>query len=151
MKPAVPQKRHGFEAELGSVKIELASVKTSIGSLQDSMKSLSDHMDGLFRRFDQMNRPNFGLWISVLSFAATAFVGFWVVLDLKVRDAVTPVQMGMVEVETQFNADAQLRNVQWSEQQRLNAMLWNASALGKLTPYPEASPYYQPNISKEAR
>lgn len=56
------------------------------------------------------------------------------------------------EVETQFNADGQLRNVQFSEQQRLNATHQNAlHDLGaKLSEYPSA-PFFQPNISQAAK
>ncbi|HSS96991.1 MAG TPA: hypothetical protein VLK33_08175 [Terriglobales bacterium] len=49
------------------------------------------------------------------------------------------------EIETQFDADSQLRNIQFSDQQRLNAILWNA--LGTMGTYPTA-PYFQPNISR---
>lgn len=48
------------------------------------------------------------------------------------------------EVETQFDADSQVRNVQFSNQQRLNAIMWNhITGLGT---YPEG-PFFQPNIS----
>jgi len=54
------------------------------------------------------------------------------------------------EVETQFNADGQARNVQFSEQHRLNAMMWNSIAAmgGKMPDYPRA-PFFQPNISQQ--
>ncbi len=50
-----------------------------------------------------------------------------------------------IEIETQFNLDAQLRNIQFSEQQRLNALMWNAHKT--LGVYPTA-PFYQPNVSQ---
>jgi hypothetical protein len=37
------------------------------------------------------------------------------------------------EIETQFRANDQLRNIQFSDQQRLNSMLWNSSTLGEKT------------------
>lgn len=129
----------------------LASVETSISNLEDGFKKLSNAMDRLAGELRNSQKPNYGIWISLLSFVATIFVGFWVVLELKVQNEVLPTRMSLIEVETQFNAEAQIRNVQWSEQQLINAEIWNATALGKLTPYPEAAPYYQPNISKEAR
>jgi len=57
-----------------------------------------------------------------------------------------------VEIETQFNADGQLRNIQFSEQQRLNSDFQNAlNGLGaKIPEYPKG-PFYQPNISQEAK
>jgi hypothetical protein len=57
-----------------------------------------------------------------------------------------------IEIETQFNADNQLRNIQFSDQQRINAMLFNAlSAMGaKMPEYPRA-PFFQPNISQQAK
>ena len=51
------------------------------------------------------------------------------------------------EVETQFRALDQTRNIQFSDQQRTNALIWNATELGKHTPYP-SGPFFQPNISK---
>jgi hypothetical protein len=51
------------------------------------------------------------------------------------------------EIETQFRANDQLRNIQFSDQQRLNSMLWNSSTLGEKTKYPEA-PFFHPDISK---
>jgi len=51
------------------------------------------------------------------------------------------------EVETQFRALDQTRNIQFSDQQRINALIWNATELGKHTPYP-SGPFFQPNISK---
>lgn len=140
---------------MNAIQVELAEVRTevrsSIGALQQSVKTLSDHVDGLFRRFDQMNRPNFALWISVMSLAATFFFGFWVVLGLKVNNETLPLKMSLLEVETQFNADAQLRNIQFAQQQRKNAELQNAlHELGaKMPAYPDG-PFYHPNISKTA-
>lgn len=51
-----------------------------------------------------------------------------------------------VEIETQFDADSQLRNTQFAEQQRINSVLWcqHEKTLGK---YP-SGPFYFPNISK---
>jgi hypothetical protein len=68
--------------------------------------------------------------------------------DLK-REASAATQK-FAEIETQFNADSQLRNVQFSDQQRTNAMIVDSiSALGaKLPTYPRA-PFYQPNISQQ--
>jgi hypothetical protein len=51
------------------------------------------------------------------------------------------------EIETQFHSVEETRNIQFSEQQRINSLLWNASSLGKDSPYPSA-PFYQPNVSK---
>jgi polyisoprenoid-binding protein YceI len=54
------------------------------------------------------------------------------------------------EVETQFNADGQVRNIQFSDQQRINGIMWNSvSALGgKMPDYPRA-PFFQPNVSQQ--
>jgi hypothetical protein len=52
------------------------------------------------------------------------------------------------EIETQFNADSQLRNVQFSDQQRIDAVMWNH--INGLGSYP-AGPYFQPNISQQAQ
>lgn len=50
----------------------------------------------------------------------------------------------LIEIETQFDADSQFRNIQFSDQQRTNAVIWeHIPELGK---YP-VSPYFQPNIS----
>jgi hypothetical protein len=56
------------------------------------------------------------------------------------------------EIETQFNADGQLRNVQFSEQQRTNSNLQNAlNSLGAKMPEYPRSPFFQPNISQQAK
>ena len=49
------------------------------------------------------------------------------------------------EIETQFDADNQLRNIQFADQQRVNHTLWeqHKKTLGT---YPDA-PFYFPNIS----
>lgn len=54
------------------------------------------------------------------------------------------------EVETQFSAGDQLRNVQFSDQQRKNSELQNSirDLGGKLPEYPHG-PFFQPNISQE--
>lgn len=49
------------------------------------------------------------------------------------------------EIETQFDADGQLRNLQFVEQQRLNAILWNMNS-NHMGAYPTA-PFFMPNIS----
>lgn len=49
-----------------------------------------------------------------------------------------------IEVETQFDADSQLRNVQFSDQQRTNSILWGH--IPNLGQYP-TGPFAQPNIS----
>ncbi len=55
-----------------------------------------------------------------------------------------------IEIETQFNADAQLRNVQFSDQQRKNAELQNSlHEIGAIVPEYPKSPFYQPNISQD--
>lgn len=51
-----------------------------------------------------------------------------------------------VEIETQFDADSQLRNTQFANQQRMNAIIWNQNK-DKLGEYP-AVPSFFPNISK---
>lgn len=48
------------------------------------------------------------------------------------------------EVETQFDSESQLRNVQFSEIQRKTNVMWGH--IPGLGTYPEA-PYFQPNIS----
>lgn len=57
----------------------------------------------------------------------------------------------LTEVETQFSAVEQQRNTQFSEQQRLNSMVFGAlSGLNaKFPEYPRA-PFFQPNISQQA-
>lgn len=59
------------------------------------------------------------------------------------------VEQKLAEIETQFNADGQLRNVQFSEQQRWNATAQNSlhELGGKIPEYP-TGPFYQPNISQ---
>lgn len=61
------------------------------------------------------------------------------------------VEQKFAEVETQFNAEGQIHNVQMSDQQRTNSMMFDSlSVLGaKLPPYPGA-PFYHPNISQQA-
>lgn len=48
------------------------------------------------------------------------------------------------EVETQFDADSQVRNVQLSNQQRMNAIMWGH--IPGMGTYPDG-PFFQPNIS----
>jgi ElaB/YqjD/DUF883 family membrane-anchored ribosome-binding protein len=53
------------------------------------------------------------------------------------------------EVETQFNADGQVRNVQFSDQQRTNGMMWNSlHDLGAHMPEFPGAPFFQPNVSQ---
>jgi hypothetical protein len=54
------------------------------------------------------------------------------------------------EIETQFYLDGQSRNLQISDQQRLNSLMWNAISsipVVKMPAYP-AGPYFQPNVSR---
>lgn len=52
------------------------------------------------------------------------------------------------EIETQFDADSQLRNVQWSAFQRRMNDFQNALAdLGAKIPHVTGNPYFQPNIA----
>jgi hypothetical protein len=56
------------------------------------------------------------------------------------------------EIETQFNADNQLRNVQFSDQQRMNSNFQNAlNTLGAKMPEYPRGPWFQPNISQQAK
>jgi hypothetical protein len=52
------------------------------------------------------------------------------------------------EIETQFDADSQLRNIQWSAFQRRMNDFQNALAdLGAKIPHVTGNPYFQPNIA----
>ena len=56
------------------------------------------------------------------------------------------------EIETQFDADSQLRNVQWATiYRRLNDMQNSISAMGGKLPATPDGPYYFPNISNRPR
>jgi DNA anti-recombination protein RmuC len=70
-------------------------------------------------------------------------------LAKEVRGISSTAEQKFTEVETQFNADGQVRNVQFSDQQRTNAMIVNSihDLGGKMPEYPSA-PYYQPNVSQ---
>jgi hypothetical protein len=55
------------------------------------------------------------------------------------------------EIETQFYLDGQARNLQISDQQRLNTIMWNAIKDipgAKMPAYPPG-PYFQPNVSRQ--
>jgi hypothetical protein len=55
------------------------------------------------------------------------------------------------EIETQFYLDGQARNLQVSDQQRLNSLMWNAikDIPGAKIPVYPVGPYFQPNVSKQ--
>lgn len=56
------------------------------------------------------------------------------------------------EIETQFDADSQLRNIQWANLMRRSNMFENAlSALGATFPKTESDPYFFPNISSRQK
>ncbi len=67
------------------------------------------------------------------------------VTDLKIRAATAAADLKFVEIETQFRAADQSRNVQFASQQRMDSMLWEKTFPGSR--YPSDALYY-PNISK---
>jgi hypothetical protein len=70
-------------------------------------------------------------------------------MNKELRGISSTSEQKFTEVETQFNADSQLRNVQFSDQQRINSAMWNSlhDLGGKIPEYPKG-PFYQPNVSK---
>ncbi len=65
--------------------------------------------------------------------------------ELKIKSATAASDLKFVEIETQFRAADQARNVQFATQQRTDAVLWEKTFPGSR--YPSDALYY-PNISK---
>lgn len=65
--------------------------------------------------------------------------------DLKVANAVAVMDIKLIEIETQFRASDQSRNVQFANQQRLDALLWEKTFAGSRFP---TDAIYYPSISK---
>lgn len=106
---------------------------------------------------------------SVFSALAVLIAGGWVIIDLKVENAVLRATQNeraeiaglkeaatvkdsllaakLIEVETQFRAEDQLRNVQWADARRTMALLWEKT-YGQQ--YPTGIQFY-PNIAQDVK
>jgi hypothetical protein len=110
------------EGVLLEVRNELTPVKEQNAT---SIKDRSDMHDVVMRHIDQIGTIN-----STLSSLTAGY-------DAK-----------LIEIETQFRADAQARNIQFSEQQRQNQNFQNAlSDLGAKMPHAPTGLFYHPDIS----
>ena len=137
------QKLEGRVSVLENAMLNLAkTVDEGFAQQQKTSKALWDQM----KTIDADRKPNYALWIATGMLMIALFSGLYTLIGLRLDGSVTPIKLSLQEIETQFDADAQLRNVQFSEQQRMFSILWNSSKLGKLSPFP-AGPYYQPNVS----
>jgi hypothetical protein len=73
-------------------------------------------------------------------------------LSTKTNSWISESKQKSAEIETQFYLDGQARNLQVSDQQRLNSLIWNTLKDipgAKLSAYP-AAPYFQPNVSRRS-
>lgn len=104
--------------------------------------------------------------IGIIGAIATLVTGAAVIFDLRVENAVLKatqttreelaairganaanealLNAKLVEIETQFRAEDQMRNVQWADQRRLMALLWQKE-FG--APYPSEIQFY-PSVAK---
>lgn len=64
----------------------------------------------------------------------------------EVQTLVTQIQEKLKEVETQFRGSDECRNIQFANQQRMNALIYNKAFKDAGLVYPD-SPYYFPHIS----
>jgi len=57
------------------------------------------------------------------------------------------------ELDVQFNADSQMRNIQFANTHRDMSILWNAASKegATLPPYPSAGPWFMPNIATKGK
>lgn len=134
-----------FGERVAAIETAVASVKSQVQAIAETVSKLSDVIQ-------KQNRPNWQVWIGVLGLCFALIGAGMVFVDMRIENRVVPLETNLlktsIEIETQFNAEAQLHNVQFAEQQRLNALLWNSSSLGKITKFPE-QPYFHPNISQK--
>lgn len=140
-----------FGERVVAIETDLNSFKEEV---RGELRGLSSSVSKLAEVIQRSGRPNWQVWIGMAGLIF-ALVGSGVVfVDMRISGKFDPLSTSMAkslsEVETQFNADAQLRNVQWSEQQRMNALLWNSGPLGKVAQYPSA-PFYQPNVLQKGQ
>jgi hypothetical protein len=71
-------------------------------------------------------------------------------LSNKTNSWIAEAKQKSTEIETQFYLDGQSRNLQVSDQQRINSLIWNTLKDipgAKLSTYP-SGPYFQPNVSR---
>lgn len=131
-------------------------IETDLNSFKDEvrgeLRGLSGSVRGLTEAIQRQGRPNWQVWIGFMGLIFALVGGGMVFVDMRIETRVQPIAISqankLIEVETQFSAEAQIQNLQHDEQHRINAMLWNAGALGKLSKYPEA-PYSHPNVSQK--
>lgn len=103
---------------------------------------------------------------SVISVLAVLIAGGWVIIELKIENAVSSataqrnedlaalkaavaanealLSARLIEVETQFRTEDQMRNVQWAEQRRILALLWEKEFGSR---YPTEVQFY-PSVAK---
>jgi hypothetical protein len=128
------------------VESRMAVVESTVKGLEKWMQNVDTAIGTLSKDLHRRDRPNYVLGIMFGTLMLGVLTAFGTVISMKVDGTVQPLTDQLHEVETQFDADAQLRNAQIAQQERLDAILWNSSALGKLTQYPGA-PYTQPDIA----
>lgn len=112
---------------------------------QKVTKAIWDKLEG----FSNAQKPNYVLAVALAGLMITLGGVLYSIVSLQIQSAVTPTTLKLQEVETQFNADAQLRNVQWSEAKRNEIMFSQAlHDMGASFPVFPTGPAFQPNISK---
>lgn len=104
-------------------------------------------------------KSQWALVISILSVGGVMLAGAWQIVDLKIESAVikqtskssteraafeAEMRTRLIEIETQFRAEDQARNIQWANMNRTQTILWEKT-FG--TRYPSDIQFY-PQISK---
>lgn len=118
---------------------------------------------------EQNGKQNWLLILSVFGVVASVVAGASVIIDLKIENGVarataskneelaalradslsrdTAFNAKLTEIETQFRAEDQMRNVQWAEMRRTISLLWESEFK---TRYPSEIQFY-PSIAQPSR
>jgi hypothetical protein len=173
-----PTVRANLDARVASLETAVENINRNVSEIDVSLHNIADRLDREFSRVRDAMKPNYGIWVSLASamillcvaIGSAAYVPVWITtknINDKAQSAldwqhdyqmgripssaegqIKKVQQNLKEIETQFRANDENRNIQFTEQQRKNNELQEAlHELGAKMPGGMTGPYYNPHIS----
>lgn len=146
------------------------SLRSEVHDTRRAVESIGERLDREFQRLRDSARPQYALWISLATLSvmvmgalgSAAYVPVWITtnnINAKAQTAmdkagqhetdIATLTTKFKEVETQFRANDEARNVQFAEQQRNNANIQNSlNAIKAPMPTAPSGPFYHPHIGQ---
>jgi hypothetical protein len=143
---------NGIESKVAVLTTEHASLRADHNAFLLEFRTFANEVRGALSRTGKTNWSAVGVILGAVAAVAGIYVAPMQIrlesIDreqaLRIENVRLSLELKTSEIETQFHGSDQMRNIQFAEQQRMNAELWEKT-FG--TRYPSDTTFY-PQISK---